>query len=222
MNQFFREISRLLDGLFGSPTRRHPSERQEGPLFRRRRYDAQVVSHECGHASIAWMSHVVLYVDGITFGPTGATTHACFNKSHSEYPLEDLVYTLGGLVGEMLVWKKVHAAGLGGRKEADLPVALDLAETVLNTRTPAALERHWRGRLADPSFDVASMFVSRPPREIAEVLNLAYRRGKHLLIQNRAGFDRLCRMAAGQRNLTRQDIESQFGPRLWAPGGRSR
>ena len=142
------------------------------------------------------------------------------DQNHPDYLLEYLVYALGGVVGELAARKKVLASGLGGRDDADLPLAYALAKRILNQTTPAQLERRWAGRLTDPSFDVAAMFVQRPAPDVAAMLNLGYRRGKQLLLENLAGFDRLCRQAAGRRDLSRRDIESQFGPRPWAPQGR--
>jgi hypothetical protein len=222
VNEFFDRLSRILDGLFGSlksPRGGRAAGRTDGsPPSRSAVSDERIVAHECGHAAIAWLSPAVIRVEGVVFHRQGgAATRAIFNKGHPDYLQENLVYTLGGLVGEILVRKKVHGGGLGGRDEADLPVALDLAERLLLTMEPDRLERQWRGRLAEPSFDVAAMFVRRPPPRVAAMLSIGYRRGKNLLAENRAGFDRLRLMADGRRDLSPEDIASRFGPRLWAP-----
>jgi len=219
VEQFFQQLSRWLENFFGLPRERAAAKRTKSPPPGR--LADHVVVHECGHASIAWMSPAVFNVEGIVFHPGGgATTRASFIKSRSDYRSELLVYTLGGMVGELLVRKKVHTGGLAGRDDADLPAALELAETIAAEGPTVRLEQAWKRGLAEPSFDVAAMFRRRPPDAVAEVLNLAYRRGKHLLTVNRPGFDRLCRLAAGRRDLSREDIASQFGPRLWAPGSR--
>lgn len=225
MNEFFDRLSRILDGLFGragKPGRPGGGSAAEGsdrsPLSRAA-MDERIIAHECGHAAIAWLSPAVLSVEGIVFQRQGgAFTRVVFNTSLPDYLDENLVYTLGGLVGEMLARKKVHGSGLGGREEADLPIAMDLADSLLRKVGRDGLERRWRNRLAEPSFDVAAMFVRRPPPAVAAVLNLGYRRGKRLLTENRAGFDRLRRMADGRRDLSQADIASRFGPRIWARG----
>ncbi len=61
------------------------------------------------------------------------------------------------------------------------------------------------------------MLVEKPPKPVGELMNLALRRAKWLILEHRSGFERLCVLAAGKDIVTREEIQSQFGPRPWAP-----
>lgn len=211
MDQLFRRLQRLIDGLIGNSGQETPeADAMKPPLSRRE------VPHECGHVAVAWMLPAVLQIEGIAFHQDGgARTRITFDRNHPDYRLDDLVCTLGGLAGEMLAYGRAHTDGLGGSETNDLSLALGLAEAVLEETDPLRIEARWRNRLAATSLDVAAMFMRRPPEGVAAVLNLAYRRAKRLLIENRPGFERLRRLAASRRDLGQQEIESQFGPRPW-------
>ena len=211
MREWLKKLSDLLriefDGAAGIP---------DAPSLRSLRYwRTAKYAHECGHAVLAWLSTAVFSVEGISFrsrGHVDATAYFSVNQSHPDYLTESAVISLGGLAGEALVWRKVRSYSFGG----DLPIALEALKTFLKASNVDALRRRWEGRLAESSLDVAAMLRRRPPPDVAAALNLCYRRAKWLLTENRAGFDRLVALAMEKGDLSRDDIASQFGPRLWA------
>jgi len=185
---------------------------REQLLYRRRR----AYAHECGHAAVAWLSPAVVSIPGITFrryGERAAQTAIQFLPGHPDYLIENALVTLGGLAGEVLVWKRVRSGGFAD----DLPMALEALTKFLERSTVGSIRRRWKDSLADSGLDVAAMMSQRPPADLAEALNLCFRRAKRLLQDNRAGFDRLVALAERKGDLTHDDIASQFGPRPWAP-----
>lgn len=222
MNLFLNRLLELLSGLFGptiEPAERVPPQASPADAWD---YETErEIPHECGHALVAWLSPAVMTVDRIVFHPGGgATTFAKLLQGRYDSKLEELVFMLGGLAGEIIVWRRTRGQGLGGVTHADLPSALRLAREISAQMRLRAIEKTWGARLAPASLDLGSMFVQRPPPEIAAVMNLCYRRAKFLLTENKAGFLRLCALARGRRDLSHEDIQAQFGPRPWSPVGR--
>lgn len=175
------------------------------------------VVHECGHAAAAWLSPAVVFVQRITFhSDGGAITDIDYWVGHAEFHLERMVISMAGMAAEIIVWKKVRAVGF----QNDLANAWMAAEAVSQDSSPKDVACRWGSSLSDTTMDVARMLVEKPPKRVGELMNLAFRRAKWLLLENRAGFDRLCVLAAGKDIVTRDEIRSQFGPRPWGPGGR--
>lgn len=175
------------------------------------------VIHECGHATVAWLSPAVAFVERITFHDDGgAKTDIGYCPDHLEFHSERMVISMAGMAAEIIVWRRVRAAGF----QNDLANAWAAAEIVGRYSPSEDLARRWTSCFSDSSLDVTSMLVEKTPRRVGELMNLAFRRAKWLILENRAGFDRLCALAVGKRIVTREEIRSQFGPRPWGPGGR--
>lgn len=201
-----------LSALFGFGT----AEVQDGGFSERDILyrETRAYAHECGHAVVAWLSPAVASVEGIRFHRDGsAVTSSFFYAEHPDLLPERAVVAMGGLAGETMVWQRIRSGGFGD----DLPKARKILRAFLKKSPLADLERRWNGRLADSTLDVPAMLTRRPPHDVAAAMNLCYRRAKRLLQDNRAGFYRLVALAERQGDLSREDIASQFGPRLWAP-----
>jgi len=183
-----------------------PSERDV--LYRRDRKYA----HECGHAVLAWLSPAVESVVRITFLADGsAHTAIAFRDAHPSYEIEAAVILMGGLAGELMIWKRVWSGGF----RDDIPKALRVLQAARRKDRLRGLERRWSGQLAESGMDVNRMVAQRPPPEIADALNVCYKRAKWLLAEHRAAFERLLELAKRQGDLTEEDIASRFGPRIW-------
>lgn len=172
------------------------------------------IAHECGHTVLAYLSPAVYYVEGITFLDDGSAEASVRpRKSHPDYLLENAIICLGGLAGEALIWSKIRNSGFS----EDFRMACDVLSKYLESSSSTELEKRWNGLLSKSRLDVASLLETRPTAEMSAALNLCYRRAGRKLMDNRAGFDRLIALATAKGNLTRDDIASQFGPRIWVP-----
>lgn len=200
---------------FGFDDAETTDQKRSGPSARDIAYhETRKIAHECGHAVLMWLSPAVRSVHEIVLRADGSGTAGYYPFSeHPDYMLERAVIGLGGLAGEILVWERVRGGGL----DSDLTRARDCLKAYLEKSSAADLERRWDGLLANSGLDVAGMLRIRPPRELAAAMNLCYRRAKRKLMDNRAAFDRLIALATRKGSLTREDIASQFGPRIWVP-----
>ena len=173
----------------------------------------RAVAHECGHVTAAWLSPIVVEIECVRFEGTGGETKLIYlNKDTSDVFAERVVIALAGMAGEGLVWGRIRSGGC----DNDLSEAYEFAEKLTRLTTIESLRRQWRDS-GHSKVNVASMFAQPPPPPVSETLNLGYRRARSRIINYRAGFDRMCVLAAGKDIVTREEIQSQFGPRPWAP-----
>ncbi len=104
------------------------------------------IIHECGHATVAWLSPAVAFVDRITLDPVGgAKTEIGCCPANAEYHLGRMVGSMAGMAAEIIVWKKVRAVGF----QNDLANAWTAAEIVGQNSPPDAVARRWKSFLSD-------------------------------------------------------------------------
>ncbi len=182
---------------------------------------SRTVTHEAGHALIAWTSSTVTRITAIAIGATndietvGFTNYVTFYRHDPEAPhdlWELCAISLAGLAAEEVV----YGFFIPELAKTDLQKASQRAkQIVINEEECKQRTCPWGDlRLEEVRIDfVWRAFVDSQPDRRQEILNICYSRALKMLRAERSRLDALGAAIAAKKRLNTADIEAILGKR---------
>lgn len=170
----------------------------------------RTIVHEAGHGLVAWYSLSVRDVSGMCLHVHGGDTKIAGSLSTAGGFWDAVAIGLAGMAAEVGEFGSVRS----GNCKSDISDSRNLADRLI---VKYGLRSHPWPDTETGSLDFAKMFREPPAAEIVSVMDTAYRRARRLIRDQRPGFKRLIDALRRKQALTKQDIASLFGPRIWVP-----